>query len=471
MRGEERHETEHPNTGSRVDMRRFDVRLSTFNDNPLSWSLQTPSAEQLARVGLYYMGMEDRVRCFSCGVELEEWGEEDPLVRHYMTSLQCSFLQQDFSDRILSLQRQTAAQQSQSYSNTSRRLHSFAHWPYSHIVTSYQLASVGFFYTGEGTKVKCFSCGLVVREWKRGDVPLLVHCRTNPDCQFIKTIIKGAPPAEQAPSPVLKTLTTSDSAGAANKPDFSDVQVRLKSFKKLSPAFPISRQQLSETGLYLLRLPDVMKCFRCAAVVQSWVEGDTAVEKHRSVSPACSFLAERFPSKLHSPPPEVDPNDLPAPQYNEQQLEMMARQQRQTSSSSSLLPPDLNRLAISQPATPYATPSLHPSSGYHSMAHPTTLSSSEHYLSGSEATSPLSPEYPAKATPYPTSSQFSSHSSATTPPTAQPTLSTGTVGGKSVPRPPSYPQASYPHTSYPHTSYPQTSPHSIAQQQQVLPNQ
>ena len=97
-----------PNTGSRVDMRRFDVRLSTFNDNPLSWSLQTPSAEQLARVGLYYMGMEDRVRCFSCGVELEEWGEEDPLIRHYMTSLQCSFLQQDFSDRILSLQRQNS---------------------------------------------------------------------------------------------------------------------------------------------------------------------------------------------------------------------------------------------------------------------------------------------------------------------------------------------------------------------------
>ena len=119
----------------------------------------------------------------------------------------------------------------------------------------------------------------------------------NPDCQFIKTIIKGAPPAEQAPSPVLKTLTTSDSAGAANKPDFSDVQVRLKSFKKLSPAFPISRQQLSETGLYLLRTP------RCDEVLQMCSSGpELGGGRHSRGETQISQPSLLLPGREVSPP-------------------------------------------------------------------------------------------------------------------------------------------------------------------------
>ena len=442
---------EHPNTSTRYDMRRFDVRMATFINNPLSWTLKIPSAEQLARVGLYYVGMEDRVCCFSCHIELEEWGEdEDPLLRHYMASPHCLFLHQDFSQQLKTLKQQlttSTTHQSQGYSNTSRRLHSFAQWPYSHIVTSYQLASVGFYYTGEGTKVICFSCGLVVRDWKRGDVPLLVHCRTNPDCLFIKSIIKGAPSSEPSvPTPILKTLTTADSI-ATNRPNFNDIQIRLKSFKKLSPAFPVSRQQLAEAGLYLLRLPDVMKCFKCSCILQGWVEGDTAVEKHRGASPYCTFLAEKFPSKLSTSLPEVDPNDLPAPQYNEQQLEMMAKQQRPLSQSSTLstesqLP--FHRLSISTVPLIPNTPS---SSGYHTMSQlssteqssyasfcgPTSLPSTA-YSAKSYPTTPSSMPTPLTHTPdHPNLSSIAEHSLSLSSST-----SSSTVGNKSVSLPPSY---------------------------------
>ena len=445
------HHQEHPNTSSRVDLRRFDVRIATFAGR--EWRRNLPQPQQLARAGLYFTGMEDRVRCFSCGVELDEWGDEGPLTRHCQASPHCGFLRQDFPDQLESLRQSPTTQQAQ-YSNTSLRLHSFAHWPLSSIVTSYQLASVGFYYSGEGTKVKCFSCGLEVRDWKRGDVPLLVHCRANPECSFIKSIIKGAPPSERAPAPVLKTLAKD----SANRPDYSDLQVRLQSFKKLSPAFPIPRMKLAESGLFLLRLPDVMKCHSCEAVLHGWVEGDVAVEKHRGASPNCPFLAERFPSKLSSPAP-VDPSTLPAAEFDERELEMMARQQptltsypsphSQTTSLSvaglsisdphtSTSSPDSQPPSLSNPPQPIsllaALPSHHASSGYHSMTQPPSLTSNRSdTLSSLEKTlSSTTPSSTSYSTPYSTPySSMASAASAASP-------STGMVGGKAVSLPPSY---------------------------------
>lgn len=467
---------EHPNTSSRVDMRRYDVRMATYSDNTLKWTLRTPSPELLARVGFYYIGIEDRVRCFSCDVELEDWTEEgtpEPLLRHYLAKPHCSFLQQDFHDQLPRL-KELANTQHSKYANTSLRLHSFAQWPFGHVVTSYQLASVGFYYTGQGAKVICFSCGLEIKEWKRGDVPLLVHCRQNPDCPFISSIVKKGTPSSaspQPPPPMLKPLTTLDSSAAANKPDFSDLNIRLKSFKKLSPLFPIPRQQLAEAGLFLLRLPDVMRCFSCGVIVQGWIEGDTAVEKHRGASQHCSYLAEKFPNKFDLSS-DFDPNSLPGPQFNENDLEQMARQQ---SLSSTNFPPPveafnpstipMSGLSLSDPytatpvhgdpslptmtsslATPTAgdpqplsltatlTPSNPPftpeSSGYYSNTHSSAHTGSQSSFSTNtsrQSTGPSS-HLPPSLTPSSSDHRFSS-------------LSTAEVGGKSVSLPPSYSQA------------------------------
>jgi hypothetical protein len=383
--------TDHPNNSSRVDLRRFDVRIGTFARK--EWHHSLPRPEKLARAGLYYTGMEDTVRCFSCGVQLEEWGEEEALGRHCHASPNCAFLRQDFPNLLESLTPSPSSQQAQ-YSNTSLRLHSYSNWPLSSVVTSYQLASVGFFYTGEGTKVVCFSCGLEVRDWRRGDVPLLVHCRANPECTFIKSIIEGSSSSERAPAPILKTMATD----SANRPNYSDLNIRFQSFKKLSPAFPIPRMMLAEAGLFLLRLPDVMKCHSCEVVLQSWVDGDVAVEKHRGASPNCPFLAEKFPSKLSS----VDPSTLPAAEFDERELEMMALQPPTLTSHSPTGTLSLAGLSLSDPHTltsskphsltpnsPLSTappPSHHASSGYHSMSQPPSLSKT---MSSCDPSSPL----------------------------------------------------------------------------------
>jgi len=125
--------SDHPDPQSRTDTRRYDVRLNTFHRQPHKWPLEQPSAQQLARVGFTYKGMEDTVVCHRCGLELSDWAEPgtpEPLLRHYMVSSACPFLLQAFRDQLPSLRAQQDSQRSK-YTSTSARLHSFSSWPFS----------------------------------------------------------------------------------------------------------------------------------------------------------------------------------------------------------------------------------------------------------------------------------------------------------------------------------------------------
>ncbi|XP_059132511.1 baculoviral IAP repeat-containing protein 1 isoform X2 [Peromyscus eremicus] len=68
-----------------------ELRLDTFKD----WPHETPVAvEALVRAGLFYTGIKDSVRCFSCGGCMEKWEEgDDPLEEHTRFYPNCLFLQ------------------------------------------------------------------------------------------------------------------------------------------------------------------------------------------------------------------------------------------------------------------------------------------------------------------------------------------------------------------------------------------
>ena len=74
------------------------------------------------------------------------------------------------------------------YESETERMESFADWPLEHVVPAKQLARVGFLYTGEGSLVKCFQCGVRYHNWLKGDIPLSVHQKCNLDCTFLKTL-------------------------------------------------------------------------------------------------------------------------------------------------------------------------------------------------------------------------------------------------------------------------------------------
>lgn len=67
----------------------------------------------------------------------------------------------------------------------SRRLNTFANWPLSAPVDPERLAKAGFFYTGQGTEVECFSCGGKISDWNYGDQVMWRHQRMDPTCSFV----------------------------------------------------------------------------------------------------------------------------------------------------------------------------------------------------------------------------------------------------------------------------------------------
>ncbi len=373
--------------GQRKNFKDGRERLGTFySTKAIRWPRTVPSAESLARQGFVYTGQDVTVECHVCGAKISNWDDgKDPLLKHFTQQPRCQFLQDNFKPQLEGLSCQLGSSSSdRKYANTSLRLQSFEHWPLSHAVSSYQLATVGFYYTGRGAEVRCFACGVSYDRWKPRDVPLLIHRQLSPLCQFLQQLLSrdSPPPAPldlSPPSPLPSHPPTASHADLS-RPDYANEQVRLKSFKYLPRGFPCSKEDCARAGLYFVRKPDVMKCFSCDAVVKDWVRGDVAVEKHREVSPHCRFLREFYASKFDSASSEegLDPSSLPEPQFSRQQLQALSR--RNTSASSAASQFDRLSLSDTHPSfLPTYPPSSHPLSYPTPYHHSTSIPTEPHH--------------------------------------------------------------------------------------------
>lgn len=68
----------------------------------------------------------------------------------------------------------------------TNRLSTFTNWPASAPVDPIRIAKAGFFYTGEGTEVQCFSCGRKISQWNYGDQVMWRHRHMEPNCAFVQ---------------------------------------------------------------------------------------------------------------------------------------------------------------------------------------------------------------------------------------------------------------------------------------------
>ena len=91
---------------------------------------------------------------------------------------------------------------SEDYRYEVNRINSFFGWPLNETHKPERLASVGFVYTGEGTLVQCFHCGIKYRAWTKGDNPLSVHQKCNSRCPFLRTLACKQKPSKQYSSSV-----------------------------------------------------------------------------------------------------------------------------------------------------------------------------------------------------------------------------------------------------------------------------
>ncbi|KAM3612380.1 uncharacterized protein V6R79_007762 [Siganus canaliculatus] len=73
--------------------------------------------------------------------------------------------------------------------------------------------------------------------------------------------------------------------------DFSLMNNRLDSFRGSSLVQQVSAERLARAGFYFTGHADRVRCFSCRKTVENWHREDTPVERHKEVSPACTFLS------------------------------------------------------------------------------------------------------------------------------------------------------------------------------------
>ena len=71
------------------------------------------------------------------------------------------------------------------YEDEKERLNTFTNWPMYMQPTSQELSKAGFYYLGNVDRVRCFCCGVTLRNWKLTDNALGEHKRHAPHCLFI----------------------------------------------------------------------------------------------------------------------------------------------------------------------------------------------------------------------------------------------------------------------------------------------
>ncbi|ELW66606.1 Baculoviral IAP repeat-containing protein 4 [Tupaia chinensis] len=72
--------------------------------------------------------------------------------------------------------------------------------------------------------------------------------------------------------------------------EFAEEMNRLKTFANFPSSSPASASTLAGAGFLYTGEGDAVRCFSCHAAVKEWQRGDSAVERHRKVSPNCRFI-------------------------------------------------------------------------------------------------------------------------------------------------------------------------------------
>jgi baculoviral IAP repeat-containing protein 7/8 len=219
-------------------------RLETF----ANWNVPFIDKEKLAMLGFYYIGPNDMVKCFFCRVEIGMWEEgDDVLTDHERWSPYCNLIRRrstnnvpinaerldaclpaataslDVSgsptssgpespgvDDVHMIQHQLFNQggfesvfnaqlpvaerlkhpEHPEYAVEANRLKSFEDWPKTMRQKPQELSDAGFFYTGKGDRVACFSCGGGLKDWEENDVPWEQHGMWYGKCEYVR-LVKG----------------------------------------------------------------------------------------------------------------------------------------------------------------------------------------------------------------------------------------------------------------------------------------
>ncbi|XP_030066010.1 E3 ubiquitin-protein ligase XIAP [Microcaecilia unicolor] len=222
----------------------------------------------------------------------------------------------------------SAVQAAEDFAEEQCRIGTFTDFPSSCPVSAATLARAGFFYTGTGDRVECFSCHVTVEGWQHGDSVIGKHRRISPWCKFanglnfssdcvqnaglfllhnsnpgrIENCLENATPthttehhADLEPDYLLRTRQVVDMSDTLYPKNhaMSSEEARLMTFQNWPAYCPITPRELASAGLYYTGPEDQVACFCCGGVLKNWEPGDQAWVEHKRHFPKCFFVLGR----------------------------------------------------------------------------------------------------------------------------------------------------------------------------------
>uniref|UniRef100_A0A480P436 Baculoviral IAP repeat-containing protein 2 isoform 1 n=1 Tax=Sus scrofa TaxID=9823 RepID=A0A480P436_PIG len=309
-------------------------RMSTYSAFPAGVPV---SERSLARAGFYYTGVNDKVKCFCCGLMLDNWKQGDnPMEKHKKLYPSCSFVQNLSSVNISGAASQptfpsgtnsthslhpsleNSGYFSGSYSsfpsnlvnsgpsqdfsalrispyhcamNTEKdRLLTFQMWPLTFLSPA-DLAKAGFYYIGPGDRVACFACGGKLSNWEPKDDAMTEHLRHFPNCPFLGNQLQDS------------------SRYTVSNLSMQTYAARFKTFCNWPSSIPVHPEQLASAGFYYMGHSDDVKCFCCDGGLRCWESGDDPWVEHAKWFPRCEYLirikGQEFISRVQASYPHL----------------------------------------------------------------------------------------------------------------------------------------------------------------------
>ncbi|PKK26775.1 E3 ubiquitin-protein ligase XIAP isoform X2 [Columba livia] len=82
------------------------------------------------------------------------------------------------------------------------------------------------------------------------------------------------------------------SSDADSDQEWAQERYRLGTFAEFPRGCPVSASALARAGFVYAGEGDKVKCFSCHKTAEGWAPGDSAIERHRKLSPNCKFITE-----------------------------------------------------------------------------------------------------------------------------------------------------------------------------------
>ncbi|XP_040832795.1 baculoviral IAP repeat-containing protein 3 isoform X1 [Ochotona curzoniae] len=291
-------------------------RMSTYSTFPAGVPV---SERSLARAGFYYTGVNDKVKCFRCGLMLDNWKQGDkPIEKHRKLYPSCNFVQSLISGNSLETNSRSTFPSSVANSTHSffpslensgyfsgsyasfpsspvnyranqdlsacsgspyhsamstekARLLTYQMWPLT-FLSPVDLAKAGFYYIGPGDRVACFACGGKLSNWEPKDDAMAEHLRHFPNCPFLENQLQDA-----------SRYTVSNLSMQTHA-------ARFKTFFNWPSSLLVHPEQLASAGFYYVGHSDDVKCFCCDGGLRCWEQGDDPWVEHAKWFPRCEYL-------------------------------------------------------------------------------------------------------------------------------------------------------------------------------------